>query len=369
MIKARIVIASVLKPVTEPRAFHKLALSLRETNKYRINIIGFCSKKKPVLEDLVFTEIFCRPRIHPLRLLASFKFLGEVFRYRPRLVIVTTYELLLPALVGKLFLRYRLIYDLQENYHQNVLLNQTMFGGIRSMAAGMIRLIERAAHTFIDHYFFAEQVYTSQFPYIREFTVLENKFAEPLISSGSVATRKTTFVISGTITPVYGVEKALTWFISLQQEIPEVSLRIVGHVPLSSFKSAIEKQVAWHPNISLNLSSKPLPYSVVLEAVNQAEIVLMPYDIVESIRTKIPSKLYESIALKKPVLISENPLWQKIIDAYPAGLPVDFSKTCDALTVYKKLLFLPLYRQTPGNEVRWEGEKIKLLHTVEHLID
>src|SRR5690606_31766553 len=172
MIKARIVIASELKPVTEPRAFHKLALSLRETNKYRINIIGFCSKKKPVLEDLLFTGIFCRPRSHPSRLLASLKFLREIFRYRPQLVIVTTYELLPSALVGKLFLRYRLVYDLQENYHQNVLLNQTLFAGIRKIVAGIIQLVERAAHPFIDHYFFAEQVYPSQFPYIKKFTVL-----------------------------------------------------------------------------------------------------------------------------------------------------------------------------------------------------
>src|SRR5690606_42149493 len=98
MIKARIVIASVLKPVTEPRAYHKLALSLRETNKYRINIIGFCSKKKPDLEDLRFTSVFCRPRTHPSRILAPFRFIREVFRYRPELVIVTTYELLPMAL-------------------------------------------------------------------------------------------------------------------------------------------------------------------------------------------------------------------------------------------------------------------------------
>src|SRR5690606_4593456 len=185
MIKARIVIASVLKPVTEPRAFHKLALSLRETNKYRINIIGFCSKKKPVLEDLVFTEILCRPRIHPLRLLASFKYLGEVFRYRPRLVIVTTYELLLPALVGKLFLRYRLIYDLTETCPENLMMNMSLSSGIGCLATGIICLIALAAHPFLDHYFFSAQVYTTRFPHIRDFTVLESKFAEPVICSGS----------------------------------------------------------------------------------------------------------------------------------------------------------------------------------------
>jgi len=342
---------------------------LRETNKYRINIIGFCSKKKPVLDDIQFTSIFCRRRTHPSRALSSLKFLKEIFRYRPKLVIVTTYELLPMALVGKLFLRYRLIYDLQENYHQNVLLNQTLLAGIKKFVAGAIQLIERTAHPFIDHYFFAEQIYPSQFPYIKNSTVLENKFAGELIPSKNTARKKTTFVISGTITRVYGVEKAIAWFIALQQEIPKLSLHIIGHIPLSNFKLSIEKQVAGHRNISLNLSSSPLPYAVILDAVRQSEIVLMPYDTIESIRTKIPSKLYESIALKKPILISENPLWEKLINVYPAGLTLDFSKSRDAVFVYKKLLLLPIYAENPGIEVRWEGEKKKFLQVVEQLVD
>ncbi len=368
MIKARIVIASVLKPINEPRAFNKLALSLCETNKYRLNIIGFCSKNKPLVDGIQFKSIFCRSRTHPLRLLVSFKFLGEVFRYRPQLVVVTTYELLPIALVGKLLLQYRLIYDLQENYHKNVLLNQSSPKMVRAAFAWLIRFVEYMSHPFIDHYFFAEQVYAFQFSYIKKFTVLENKFAGELVSTESVPNKKSTFIISGTITPVYGVEKAIRWFIALRRENPEVTLSIVGHVPLRGFQRELEKQVAQQPNISLHLSPSPLPYPVILEAVRRAEIVLMPYETIESIASKIPSKLYESIALKKPVLISNNSLWKTIISVYPAGLAVDFSKTTEAASAYRQLLSLPLYQTEPGNEVRWEGEKKKLLKVVEQVV-
>lgn len=368
MNKSKIVIASVLKPITEPRAFNKLALSLRETNKYHINIIGFCSKKKPTLADIRFTSIFCRSRIHPLRLLASLKFLREIFRYRPQLVIVTTYELLIPALLGKLVLQYRLIYDLQENYHQNVLLNRTSALGIKKPVAWLIRVIEKAAHPFVDHYFFAERTYRLQFPHINKFTVLENKFSAELVPLERTEQKRSTFIISGTITPVYGVEKAIKWFISLQREFPETSLTIVGHAPLLAFRQKLEKQAASHPKISMTLSQTPMPYAVVLEAVRQAEIVLMPYDTIDSIRSKIPSKLYESIALKKPILISDNPFWENIISVYPAGLALDFSKTNEAASGYKRLLSLPLYQEEPANEVRWEGEKKKLLKAVSGLI-
>jgi len=368
MIKKRIVIASVLKPITDPRAFYKLALSLRETNKYSLNIIGFCSKKKPFVNDIQFTTIFCRSRTHPSRLLAPFRFLQEILRCRPQLVIITTYELLPMALVGQFLLRYRLIYDVQENYSQNVLLNQTSSRLIRNMAAWLIRVIEKASHPFIAHYFFAEQVYSSQFPYIDKFTVLENKFQGEFIPKGDADTKQTTFIISGTITPVYGVEKAINWFVSLQQHFPELTLTILGHVPLQSFQKQLEKLVENHPPITLNLSSSPIPHSAILEGLREAEIVLMPYDTIDSISHKIPSKLYESLALKKPVLISKNPLWQKMIAVYPAGLCVDFENTTDAVAVYNKLQSLHLYQVDPGIELRWEGEKQRLIQAVARVV-
>ena len=361
MNKYRIVIASVLKPVTEPRAFSKLALSMRETNKYHINIIGFCSKKSEKSNGIRLTPIFCRQRTHILRVLAPFKFLREIIDYKPNLVIVTTYELLPMALLGKTLLGFHLIYDLQENYSQNVLLNGSAPRTLRFFLASWIRIIEKSAHRFIDHYFFAEQIYQSQFPYIQNYTVLENKYAGPPPAGRRPLSRQPEFIISGTITPVYGIEKAIHWFLSLLKHFPEARLLVVGHVPLPSFQERIEQLVSPYPNIRLNISPNPIAHHVILEAVQQADVVLMPYEILDSIRYKIPSKLYESIALRKPILISKNPSWEKIIAQYPAGLAVDFSKYEAATSQFLDLSSLPLYRSNPGKEVTWEGEKEKLM--------
>ena len=123
-----------------------------------------------------------------------------------------------------------------------------------------------------------------------------------------------------------------------------------------------------HPQITIDLSSHPLPYSVIWEAVQHAEIVLMPYETLDSIRFKIPSKLYESIALRKSVLISENPLWEKIITAYPAGLTIDFSINSEAANQYRRLLSLSLYQKKPGKEVTWDGEKEKFINAIDEMI-
>jgi glycosyltransferase involved in cell wall biosynthesis len=368
MNKYRIVIASVLKPVTEPRAFSKLALSMRETSKYHINIIGFCSKKSRKVEDIQLTPIFCRHRTHALRLFAQFKFLREIVDYKPNLVIVTTYELLPMALLGKAFLGFRLIYDLQENYSQNVQLNQSAPGILRFFLSALIKIVEKSAHRFIDHYFFAEQIYISQFPHIRNYTILENKYAGLPPAPPRPLSEHPVFVISGTITPAYGVEKAIHWFLSLQEHIPQAKLQIVGHVPLSPFHEKLKNLTSKQPQISLNISPNPLSHDVILEAVQQADVVLMPYETLESIRFKIPSKLYESMALRKPILISNNPLWEEIIQVYPAGLAVDFSKKEDAAEAFKALLRLPLYQVLPGEEVTWKGEREKLIAILSKLL-
>src|SRR5690606_7251183 len=136
-------------------------------------------------------------------------------------VIVSTYELLPMALLGKTLLGFRLIYDLQENYSQNILFNESVPRAFRSILASWIRIIEITAHRYIDHYFFAEQIYRSQFPYIRNYTVLENKYAGPPPAGRKPLSPHPEFIISGTITPVYGIEKAIYWFLALQKHYPQ----------------------------------------------------------------------------------------------------------------------------------------------------
>ena len=371
MKKVKIAIASVLKPVTEPRAYRKLAISLRETNKYHINIIGFYAKRLPKEPDIEFTCIFKRNRTHVTRILAPFRFLRRIIRYRPELVIVTTYELLPSAVLGKLFLGYCLVYDVQENYHQNVLQNSPMPRRVRQVLAFAIKAVERATHFFIDHYFFAERSYPAELGYMRRYTLLENKYSPPDSSPvpatpavGSAAR----FLLTGTITPVYGVLQGIYWFLSLQQYYPETHLKITGHVPQTNFLHDLKRRYGNHPRISLNLSGRPLPYARIRQDMLEADILLMPYEIVDSIKFKIPTKLFEAIALRKPLIISENPVWETLVNPYPAGLSVDFAQPLRAREHFEKLLTLPLYQTAPGREVLWDSEAPKLTRAVEALL-
>ncbi|WP_339902328.1 hypothetical protein [uncultured Cyclobacterium sp.] len=229
--KPSIIIASVLKPVDDSRMLYKLGFSIRETNKYDLNIIGFSSKKTPKVENIRLIEIFSGPRTNLSRLLVPFKFLRQLIKIKPTVVIVTTYELLPMAWLVKRLLSFKLIYYVQENYVKNIAYNLTMPAYLQVLAKWLVGFSERLGRRAIDHHILAEKCYVSEMPGIKSYTVIENKAAisGPFTPSFRLLNPiNPHFIISGTITPVYGVIPAIEWFLKLNEALPEAKLSITS---------------------------------------------------------------------------------------------------------------------------------------------
>lgn len=371
MKKAKVVIASVLKPVTDTRAYYKLAISLRETNKYQINIIGFLRKNPPRQPNIEFTSIFGHHRLHPLRALVPFRFFLKLNRYRPDLVIVTTYELLWPAILAKFLLGFKLVYDLQENYSKNVKLHQTLPFLLRSMVEKGIQFVENTSQPFVDHYFLAEQCYLEEFAQVKSYTLLENKYkGKPSPTSAVLLQNKAAlhFLISGTITPAYGIENAIQWFKEVAKGNPSYKLTVIGHVPLKDFKNKLAALGQNNNQIDLRLATQPLAYTEIQKQLFKADILLIPYLNSPAIMPKIPTKLYEALALQIPVLTTKNPRWESLLNKYKAGIGIDFSDFKNAKIDLDQLISQPLYTNAPGKEVTWSSEEEKLVKVVDGLV-
>jgi len=367
----KILIASVLKPVNDPRAFGKLGLSLRETNKYHLNIIGFFAKNAINLKNVVFAAIYHASRLHPKRLLVSRSFVKNLEGYRPDLVIVTTYELLPAAIWGKKRYKYKLVYDVQENYSFNIIDHQTLPIGFRHLIAKGIRFIENKAAPYIDHFLLAEENYQHELPFLSNFTVLQNKFqgnVEPVKPFRLNHMKRFNFIISGTITPSYGIAEAVEWFGIIVDKYPGSVLTIIGHVTLKSYRQKLESMVPGRSGIHLNLSPNPIPSSDILDALRSADIVLLPYQQKASIKYKIPTKLFEALAMGKPVLHSENDRWSDMVMRYPGGKAIDFANTKNAFKDFEDFLSLTFYQAPPSKDLTWENEKSRLINLVDKLL-
>ncbi|MCH7407223.1 glycosyltransferase [Belliella aquatica] len=357
MEKPKIAIASVLKPLQDARAFYRLGLSLRETNKYHLNIIGFSLKNEPLEEDLSHFKLFDQERSAWKRFFVNIKFLGLLKKIKPKLLIVTTYELLPAALIMKFLLRYKLIYDLQENYILNVKQNKTLPKWKQNLAVFWIVLVENMSKPFVDHYIFAEDCYKREFPGIANFTVLENKFYGEIKSVSPTkfeSNQAIEFLISGTLTPVYGVIEAMHWFAEILKVYPNFHLKIVGHYPIKFYGKEMRELASKVPQISLEISENPVDYKQILEAYETCGIVLLPYYQLPSISPKIPSKMYECLALGKPFIFSPNSEWKQIANQYQSGLEFEFTDLKNAVSNLEDFLKLTFYCKAPKQEVRFD---------------
>lgn len=367
--KIPVLIASSLKPLKDTRAWEKLGISLRESNKYTLNIIGFSSKIEESEAEVRFFPSLLKLHSKWERFFSQFRFLKILVQTRPKILIVCTYEYLATAALLKAILGYKLIYDVQENYVLNLELNPDLSKFMRSNAIRIIQISESVKG--VDFYFLAEACYAQQMLEKKPYLILENKFAGkpvygPLLDYSEK--RAFQFLISGTITPAFGTIQGIQFFKQIQQVFPNSRLIIIGHIPLPSYRKKLEMEVGTQPGIHLKITDTPVDHEEILEEIRAADFCLLPYQSHEAISSKMPTKLFEAMALHTPVLISPNEKWKAFIDQYQGGTQLDFDSMDVAITQFLEAIKTPFFIHQPGEEVLWSSQEGQMLSTIDQLL-
>jgi glycosyltransferase involved in cell wall biosynthesis len=367
--KVNVLIASTLKPIRDVRAYQKLALSLSETNTYKVNIIGFSPKKpksEPGIRSFSSMSRFDSPFD---RVLAQGRFVRCILQVRPRLLICCTYELLPLAAFFKSIIGYKLVYDVQENYRANLDLNDTLPPGRKTQADGLIRRSEEVSG--VDLYLLAERCYADEMPEKRPFLILENKFQgerRPVKALHFQGRKKFRFCISGTITPAFGTWNAICWFGEILKTYPESELEIIGHCPIKPFREKLTQAAQNLPQLLLKVAQDPIPHEELVDALKKADFALLPYQNHPAISGKMPTKLFECAALGIPVLITPNPIWEDFLREFRGGHPVNFSDPSMANAEFTRTLEQVFFVSTPPESVLWKTEKPHFQRAIQDLI-
>ena len=364
-----VLIASTLKPIRDPRAYEKLALSLGETNKYNLNIIGFSSKKAKSTSQIRFFSSMSV--FHSIwdRILAQGRFVKCLFQVRPKILICCTYEYLMLATWCKRILGYKLIYDVQENYIANLDLNPNLTQGQKIKRKSVIQKAESVSG--IDLFLFAERCYIQEMPEKKPFLVLENKFQGEIHSTNPKdfhGKTKFKFVISGTLTPAYGVMEGIQWFSNIREVFPESELLVLGHVPLKDFRNQLEEIQKQVPGIHLLMSTEPIPHEEIIVAIQNSDFALAPYHLHPAIKDKYPTKLFECAALGTPILITPNPIWKDFLKAFSGGFEIDFSDLNQAVPTFQQALSQTYFSTPVTEDVLWKSEKLHFQEAIQNLL-
>ena len=368
--KSTVVIASVMKPVDDTRLYEKIGLSLACSKKYDVHIIGFASTGVP------HPEVTPHP-FHPFnrislgRLLAPWRILFTTLRLKPDVLIIATHELLYLALFLKLTTKCKVIYDVQENYYWNILFTPAFPLLIKPFVALYVRGKETLCARYIDHFFLAERGYEQElkFPGNR-YTVLENKVRinQAERPSADEVPLKTTIqlIFSGTLAETTGVFVAIDLAVKLHVMDERFRLTIIGFCAQHRVLEKIRLLIRPRPFIQLIARDRPVPHAEIFRHIRKADFGLITYQINPSTMNSIPTKLYEYLGFKLPILLVNHKPWVDFCYPYSAAVVFD-PHHFDAGEVYKEMLEKTFYTAEP-EAVYWEAEEPALLKVMDEVV-
>lgn len=371
--KIKTVVASVLKPVDDTRMYEKLGLSLLQTNRYEVNIIGFTAKNPPLDNDIRFFPIFSMKRTSYQRLLVTFRLFYYMLRIRPTLIILTTYEILPAALLFKLYHpACRLVYDIQENYALNILSNQSYSLKARLIAKG-IRKLETFSQKFISLNILAERCYAKELSFLAKSVVILNKAKQPQHSIWQTSTLKhaqqssnkhPVLIFCGTISKDYGVFQAICLAEKLVNFFPELIAKFIGQVHDSTLLKKLKKNQ--NPHLLFHIDTQPVPHPQIMYEMAVADFGLVAHQPTPSIRNCFPTRIYELMSLNKPIILQEHPLWTNYCKPWDACIPIDYNNF-DAEWVAEQMKQQKFYKKGKPDDIYWESEEEKLIKAIDSL--
>lgn len=368
--KKKIVIASVLKPVDDTRMFEKFGLSLSQTNKYEVNIIGFSSKNKTIAPEINFYPLFHFNRLSLQRFTAPLKYYKFLLKVRPDIIIVNSYELLIVSITYKILFGTKLLYDVQENYFRNILYSTTFPLFIRPPLAGLARSIEWFSKPFVNHYFLAEKGYKKEFSFHKgKSTVIENKYKRlknNINQLNAIKNNKIRFLYSGTIAENYGILQAIQFTIDISKIENKTELLIIGYCASPKLLIKIKEIEQQHAFISLIGGDNLVPHPQIINAITTADYALLPYQLDKSIENCFPTKIYEYMAHQLPLLIQDHQPWKKYCDQYDSCIAFDFN-SYDPDYIFSQLIAKKFYTNGVPSEIFWENEELTFLNVISSL--
>lgn len=373
--KIKIIIASLLKPIDDTRAFEKIGRSLAQTNKYDVNIIGFESKKTRSEKNISFWPIYSQNRKHLRRLFAPLRLLKICHKVKPQVLIVNTPELLLVSYVNKIIFGTKIIYDIMENYEMNLAYDTIYPKWQKPILHLYLRLVQGLSRYFVSHYFLAERIYAEQLTFIKKgkCTIIENKaivdrtHLQARANNSQINRKERSFIISGTLGKTYGTLAGIQFFKAISSYLPNSTLHIIGYSADSAYKRLLIDKCNSLKNIRLTIANHPIEHELILEAIQQADIGILPYAINDNVKNRIPTKFYEYAALQLPFLIPENEPWLKFITKYNAGITVNFNQGVN-YELAQKIINTTFYNAENLSDIYWNIEETKLLKVIDNII-
>jgi len=360
--KSKIVIASILKPADDVRAFEKMAVTLAAAG-HEVYLIGRPSTTQITPPGIHFLELVPFPRLHWKRLVARLEVLKKVHKVKPEVLIVNTHELLLVSFLNRILFGARIVYDVQENYYRNILWTPTFPSWLRRPLALWVRLKEKMLTPFFHDIIFAEKCYVNEMEFLAKgATILENKSVLPEGFTRQPAEGKIMLAFTGTLGVSTGVFEAIRLADKLYEKRSDIELRILGACAIPDVLAEIMNRCSGKPYIRLTAGKMQVGHDRILDLISRAHFGIISYPPSPHTADRVPTKLFEYLSARLPILLTDNPTWHALTDPVSAAIHVDF-KNPDIDKILVEMLRRDFYNG-PVDQFLWKAEEQKLIDLV-----
>jgi glycosyltransferase involved in cell wall biosynthesis len=263
--------------------------------------------------------------------------------------------------VFKLFNPCQLYYDILENYALNIANNQGYSRWFRTVLSAYVRVKETILAGRIDHFFLAERVYERDLGFVRgRSTTLLNKYVRKEITIRTPIPWQ--IIYSGTIEARFGIFESIELCKSLHKLQPQISLLIIGYAAHAPTLEKVKDMIRDDDFIELIGGDRPVPHHQILEKIAESSFALVPHRLDPSIRDNFPSKIYEYLAFRKPIIVRDHTPWVEYINRYQAGIPVNFEESPEV--ILNRLNNERFYPDGVDEDIYWESEGRKLVEII-----
>lgn len=342
----------------DTRMHEKIGATLASA-EFEVFIIGYPSSGGASVQGVTRVPLPEFNRTSFKRFLIPWVVLTRINRIKPHIVIINTPELLPATLLSKIFFKRKVIYDVLENYYRTIRYTETYLPGLRIILAGLVRMTEIVLSPFVDRFLLAEKGYARELKFARQPIILENKLPKKV--ADAVTLNRSPYynlLFSGTLASSTGVFEAIHLCKELHAINPAYTLTIIGYAALPAVLLKIRNETADAPFIKLIGGDRLVLHEDILQEIGKAGTGLILYPPNPGTGSSIPTKLYEYLALKLPVVISHTSASTELVLKCNAGIVLQKGFK---VTLLNEQLANSTFTGSCGEDIFWEEGAEKLI--------
>jgi len=281
-------------------------------------------------------------------------------------------ELLPLGILIKLFTGAKIIYDAHEDPKQHALYQEGKNKYLRFLYANFIGFLEWFCEKFYNFVIVVLETHRQRF--MSKTVILHNY---PIVEIKENSEEKThhpiRLIYAGGVRKERAIIEILQSMVEVKKRIPDVKLDLIGDFIPASFENTVRKIIKDY-NLEENvIIYGKIPFTNVSKHIENSTV---GFSLVHNYDNALPTKIFEYLIMKKPVIVTNVPITKKLVYDNQCGFAVDPKNPGEIANAVLSLLEDEKKRKEMGengyktvlNNFNWYNEEKKLIECYNNLL-